>query len=279
MPVGKPQVCAELADLEEGISQSAKEANPLIQCTGARKSPVWAQCLAQVPGWPGSLDAACLCSHLENTKVALRWPSATSWHPLPQVVAQTESSRGSCRSSLSTGQLQGHTGHSCSRSQRCLHAQWPVLTVAVEAPCHLQDLPEAGQILLRIRLHGPAHGLLGSQHSSHVSPRDLRSLGNAKVDLVGFGKDRRAAPAALWRDDSCLGCKKARKPACACRPLVSHHSSSFLLHGLIVPELQILPKVCPLSVLLCWLAGITLFLCSLSEQQQHLSPCSLSKSA
>lgn len=152
-----------------------------------------------------------------------------------------------------------------------------MLTVTVEGPCHLQDLPKAGQILLRIRFHGPAEGLLGYQHSSHVSGRDLKSLGNAKMDLAGFGKGRGTAPAALWGNYSCLGSKKARKPACAGRLL--HPMSPFLLHGLIAPELQILPKVCPLPILLCWLAGITLFLCSFSEQQQHLSPCSLSKSA
>lgn len=138
---------------------------------------------------------------------------------------QAESSQGSCRSPLSTGQLQGHPGDSCSRSQPCLDAQWPLLTGTVEAPCHLQDLPKAGQILLRVSFHRPAHRLLGCQHNSHVSPGHLRPLGNAKVDLVGFGKSRGTAPGALWRDDSCLGWEEAGKAACAGRPAVSHHSS------------------------------------------------------
>lgn len=50
LPVRKPKVCAELADLEKGISQSAKETKPLFQHTSARRSPGCAQYLAQVPG-------------------------------------------------------------------------------------------------------------------------------------------------------------------------------------------------------------------------------------
>lgn len=35
--------------------------------------------------------------------------------------------------------------------------------------------------------------------------------------------------------------------------------------------------LCPLPLLLCWLAGITLLLCSISEQKQHPPPCCLSE--
>lgn len=93
LPLRKPKVCAELADLEKGISQSAEETKPLFQHTRARRSHGWAQCLAQVPGSSGSLDAAWMCSHLESTEVALWWPSVPFWHPLPRVVARQRAAR------------------------------------------------------------------------------------------------------------------------------------------------------------------------------------------
>lgn len=182
------------------------------------------------------------------------------------VVAQAESSQGSSRATQEIPALPG-----CWVVSADCDSGGTVSSAGLA-----QSRPESA----KTKISWASTGLLGYQHSSHVSGRDLKSLGNAKMDLAGFGKGRGTAPAALWGNDSCLGCKKPRKPACAGRPLRSHHSSSFLLHGLIVPELQILPKECPLPILLCWLAGSTLFLCSLSEQQQQLlSPCSLSKSA
>lgn len=169
---------------------------------------------------------------------------------------------GHCRSSLSPGQLQGQTGHSCSTSQPCLDAEWPVLTVTVETPCHLQDLPKAGQILLRISFpshHGAGKLVLGYQHNSPVSPGDLRPLGNTKVHQVGFGKGRGTAPAALWKDDSCLGWEEAGKPACAGRPAMSHIPllSSFV--DLLHQNCKSFPK-CALSPSCC--AGLLVSHCS-----------------
>lgn len=134
-------------------------------------------------------------------------------------------------------------------------------------------LPKAGQILLRISVHSQHTGCWAASmvpmfhlwempqwiHLALAKAGELLQQHFGEMTLAWVGGGREAS--LCWR------------------PSVSHHSSSFLLHGLIAAELQILPKGCPLPILLCWLAGITLFLCSLSEQQQHLSPCSLSKSA
>lgn len=85
-------------------------------------------------------------------------------------------------------------GPSCSRPQPSLGAERPGLTATGESSHFLQDLPRAGQVLLKIRFCGQAHGLLGSHRNSHVSPGGLKSLGCAEMDTVGFDKGRGTAP-------------------------------------------------------------------------------------
>lgn len=59
---------------------------------------------------------------------------------------------------------------------------------------------------------------------------------------------------------------------------MSHCSCPFLLHGL-HQNCKACPKhaLCPLPLLLCWLAGIMLLPCSILEQKQHLPPRCLSE--
>lgn len=255
LPVRKPKVCAELADLRRGFHRVLRRQSPCSNTHMCKEEP-W---LGSVPSSGSRIirEPGCAPAWREQ-----RLPFGGPQYPFGILCL------GWLPGREQPGQLQGHTGHCCSTSQPCLCAECNSGgTMASAAPA--QSRPD----IAKNKFYRPAHGFLGYQHGSHVSPGDLRPLGHARVDLVGFGKGRGAAPAALCREDSCLGWEEAGRAACAGRPSVSHHSSSFLLHGLTAPELPVLPKVCPLPILLCWLAGITLFLCSLSEQQQHLSPC------
>lgn len=143
----------------------------MLQRTGTRKGSGWARCLAQIPGlvWPVH-SANHRMSHMDRRAVGCQASPREPRHSLAALpLGEHEGcplaalgsllaafAPGGCTGREQPGQLQVPTGHRAApgpctgpsrrRPQPSLDAEQPGLTVTVEVPRCLQDLPRAGQV-------------------------------------------------------------------------------------------------------------------------------------
>lgn len=146
-------------------------------------------------------------------------------------------------------------------------------------PCTAQDIqaPPAGQLSLQGQISWVCTWGAGLPSIAPTFPSVLKSLERAKMDPDGFSKGRdllQFSPSGSQRWDL-QGWEEAGKVVLGGlqRPIVPV-LSSFTDGTGTVKTCKACPEhaLCHLPLLQCWLAGITLLLCSISELKQLLPP-------
>lgn len=136
LPVRKPKVCAELADLRRGFHRVLRTQSPCSNTHMCKEEP-----------WLGSVPSS-------GSRIIREPGCSLAVLPLGEHRGCPLVALSTLLASFASGGCQAESSQGSSRATQVIAAAHPspacVLSVTVEAPWHLQHLPKAGQILLRI---------------------------------------------------------------------------------------------------------------------------------